>query len=306
MSNTEIYNTGFIDGCFDLFHYGHINAICQSKSKCTLLRVATHSNAEIYNAKKCNPVYNFEDRIIILKECKFIDLLDIESTPYDTTVNILNDKECDIFFHGEDGIDKYPLLDIYNLNKLSIFDRTVGVSTSDVLKRLLDYSKRVKVKTNTNIQYLISLYNNVLSLSNKLYTHKLKKNYILVTCNWDLFNKKHINLLKNIKKKYGDTYNICIDLSTNYNYYCIFNTYETRVLLAGISIVDLIILDDVNNINCTNLVLINSDINSNYIYTNLYYDYSYSEIINDIEIYKNKIISNINFDNYKSKISKIL
>ena len=44
MSNINEFINGFIDGCFDLFHYGHINAIFQSKLKCNILRLSFYIN----------------------------------------------------------------------------------------------------------------------------------------------------------------------------------------------------------------------------------------------------------------------
>ena len=303
--NINSINNGFIDGCFDLFHYGHINAIYQSKLKCNILRLSTHNDYEIYLAKKFYPIYNFEERILLLKECKFIDILDLDSTPYNTSIDILNSKQCDVFFHGEDGINKYPLSEINKLNKLEIFDRTLGVSTSNIIQRLFDYKNNNIIKKNEDKIYLTNLFNNIQSLNNTLYTSVNKDNIILLKCDWDLFNKNHIFLLNDIKIKYGNTYKIYIDLLSNNNEYenYLFSNYEIRVLLSGIKIIDNIILDNNENIICNNLILINTKLNHIFNYQNYYIDNTF---LNDIKIiinYKNNLVNNIDFTQYIHKMS---
>jgi ethanolamine-phosphate cytidylyltransferase len=303
--NINSFICGFIDGCFDLFHYGHLNAIYQSKLNCNKLRLSTHNNEEIYLAKQFYPIYNFEDRIILLKECKFIDILDLDSTPYNTSIEILNDKNCNIFFHGEDGIDKYPLSEINKLNKLVVFNRTKGISTSNIIQRLFDYKNNNIIKKNEDKLYLTSLFNNIQSLNNTLYTSVNKVNIILLKCDWDLFNKNHIFLLNDIKIKYGNTYKIYIDLLSNNNEYenCLFSNYEIRVLLSGIKIIDNIILEYNEDILCNNLVLINTKLNNIFNYQNYIIDDTFLDNMHNIINYKNNLINNIDFTQYINKMS---
>jgi cytidyltransferase-like protein len=294
---------GFIDGCFDLFHYGHVNAIYQSKLKCNNLILATHDNEEIYKAKKCQPVYDFNERLLILKTCKFIDKLNLESTPYNTDIDILNKNHCDIFFHGDDGIDKYPLIDIYKLNKLSIFDRTKGISTSNLLQRIYNYINNDIVKMNDNIDYLNSLYNNIISLSNKLYISKPDSRIVYLKCDWDLFNKFHIYLLQDIKKKYPH-YKLCIDLISpnDINSNILFNKYEIKILLAGIKHIDMILFDTSITVNCTHLVLINTSNDNIFNQTVTNIDDSFQDSIYNIINMKLQRINKIDFMYYTHKL----
>lgn len=304
-----INNNGFIDGCFDLFHYGHINAIYQSKLKCNILRLSTHNNEEIYLSKKFYPIYNFEERILLLQECKFIDILDLDSTPYNTSVDILNSKHCDIFFHGEDGIDKYPLSEINKLNKLSIFDRTTGISTSNIIQRIFDYKNNNIIKTNEDKLYLTTLSNNIKLLDNILYKsiHTDNNNIILLKCDWDLFNKNHIFLLNDIKVKYGNTYDIYIDLLSNNDNdeNVLFNKYEIRVLLSGIKCIDKILLDYNEDIICNDLILINTKLNNIFNFQNYHIDTTFLNNIEKIINYKNNLVNNFDFSQYINKMSYI-
>ena len=42
---------GYIDGCFDVMHSGHFNAIRQAKALCDVLVVGVHTDAEILKHK---------------------------------------------------------------------------------------------------------------------------------------------------------------------------------------------------------------------------------------------------------------
>jgi cytidyltransferase-like protein len=314
MENNKIkYNKGFIDGCFDLFHYGHVNAIIQSKAKCISLRLATHNNEEIYKAKNCYPIYSFENRLKILNECKFIDILDNDSTPYDTTIDILKDKDCDMFFHAEDGIDKYPLLDINLSNKLFIFNRTIGISTSNILSRLLAYKLNNILEIINNKKskkYLTNLYNKIQNLDKELYnTLKINNNSncILLKCDWDLFNENHIELIYNIKKKYGPSYKLYIDLISDCDIdeNILFNKYEIRLLLSIIKNIDCILFNQCDKIFCNNLILINTNNKNIFSYNRLIIDGEYDTSISNLIIHKKDIIEKIDFDKYKHKILKI-
>lgn len=309
MENNKIkYNKGFIDGCFDLFHYGHVNAIIQSRVNCQSLRLATHSNEEIYKAKKSYPIYSFENRLKILNECKFIDILDNDSTPYDTTIDILKNKNCDMFFHAEDGIDKYPLLDIDLSNKLFIFNRTIGVSTSNILSRLLDYKLNNRIEILENKEYLNILYTNIQNLDKELYNNIKTNNnlsYILLKCDWDLFNENHIELMHNIKKKYGTACKLYIDLISDYNIdeNILFNKYEIRLLLSIMKSINGILFNSNCKINCNNLILINTTIDNNiFSYNRLIIDGEFDISIKKLIVHKKNIIENIDFDKYKHKI----
>lgn len=296
------FEDGFIDGCFDLFHYGHINGLYQSKIKCKTLHLATHSNNEILIAKKCFPIYDFNHRLLLLKNCKFIDKLYLNSTPYDTTIDIIHNINCEIFFHGEDGIDKYPLLDINNANKLFIYKRTLGVSTSNILKRLYNYKNNIKIDTFNNIEYLTNLYNEIISFD-KVPIYEID-NIIFLKCDWDLFNQNHINLIKKIKKKYT-SHTLIIDIiSYDLNQKKIFNKFEIRVLLSGIiGIYDIILDNNKTDLNCKRLILINTDIDNIFNYDECIIDNEFNNEINELVKHKEIIIDSIDFVKYKNKIN---
>eukprot|EP01084_Bolivina_argentea_P270235 459458_1 len=81
---------------------------------------------------------NNEQRIAAVQACKWVDEV-IFDVPYSPTQKILNELNCDYVTHGDDmPIDadgNYAYSQV--LNKLKIFRRTHGVSTTQIIQKLL-------------------------------------------------------------------------------------------------------------------------------------------------------------------------
>ncbi len=62
----------FMDGAFDMMHYGHMNAFRLARSLGTHLVVGVNSDESI---KECKgpPLMNDEERLTMVKGCKFVD-----------------------------------------------------------------------------------------------------------------------------------------------------------------------------------------------------------------------------------------
>lgn len=62
--------TGYLSGTFDLFHIGHLNLLRRAKEKCDYLIVGVHVDASHKGKETFIP---FEERIEIVKACKYVD-----------------------------------------------------------------------------------------------------------------------------------------------------------------------------------------------------------------------------------------
>ena len=74
----------YIDGCWDIMHSGHFNAIRQAKMLGKTLVVGIHSDEEILRNKGM-PVMCNEERIAMIKSCKWVDEV-VENAPYSANV----------------------------------------------------------------------------------------------------------------------------------------------------------------------------------------------------------------------------
>lgn len=134
---------GYIDGCFDLMHSGHYNAIRQAKQLCDVLVVGVHSDAEIAGVKG-PPVMFQEERYELLRHVKWADEL-LFDVPYSPSLRTLELARADFCVHGDDlpvGADGRGAYDeMRGSGKLRIVKRTEGVSTTDLVGRLLLLTK---------------------------------------------------------------------------------------------------------------------------------------------------------------------
>lgn len=63
---------GYTTGVFDLFHIGHLNLLLAAKSLCDHLVVGV-STDELALYKNKRPIIPFEERIQIVRACRFVD-----------------------------------------------------------------------------------------------------------------------------------------------------------------------------------------------------------------------------------------
>ena len=62
----------FMDGAFDLFHYGHANAFRQGLALGTYLIVGVNDDVSITECKGA-PLCNDDERLAMVRGCKFVD-----------------------------------------------------------------------------------------------------------------------------------------------------------------------------------------------------------------------------------------
>lgn len=133
----------YIDGCFDCTHSGHFNAIRQARAICDELVVGVHTCEEIAR-QKGPPVMSDDERKSTVESCRWVSEVAF-GTPYTPTLALLDSLNCDFCVHGDDmavnadGVDAYA--EIKAANRMRIVKRTEGVSTTDLVGRLLAVTK---------------------------------------------------------------------------------------------------------------------------------------------------------------------
>jgi len=138
---------GYIDGCFDIMHSGHFNAVRQAKGLCDYLVVGIHSDEEI-SENKALPVLMQDERYALLDHIKWIDEI-LYDVPYSPLLATLEKARADFCVHGDDmpvnaqGFCAYD--DMRDAGKLRIIKRTEGVSTTDLIGRLLTLARQQSV-----------------------------------------------------------------------------------------------------------------------------------------------------------------
>ncbi|GAA0164806.1 nucleotidyltransferase [Lithospermum erythrorhizon] len=133
----------YMDGCFDLMHYGHANALRQARELGDELVVGVVSDEEIVD-NKGPPVLSMEERLALVSGLKWVDEV-IAAAPYAITEEFMNrlfyEHNIDYIIHGDDpcllpdGTDAYALAK--KVGRYKQIKRTEGVSSTDIVGRIL-------------------------------------------------------------------------------------------------------------------------------------------------------------------------
>eukprot|EP01104_Vermistella_antarctica_P017997 TRINITY_DN6537_c0_g1_i1.p1 TRINITY_DN6537_c0_g1~~TRINITY_DN6537_c0_g1_i1.p1 ORF type:complete len:426 (-),score=106.93 TRINITY_DN6537_c0_g1_i1:157-1401(-) len=141
----------WVDGCFDMMHFGHANALRQAKALGDYLIVGIHSDEEIAEHKG-PPVMTLEERCKAVLACKWVDEV-VPAAPFVTSLDILEQFDVTFCVHGDDlvctadGEDTYAA--IKEAGKFRTVPRTCGVSTTALVGRMLLLTKDHFTKQNT-------------------------------------------------------------------------------------------------------------------------------------------------------------
>jgi len=90
---------GYTTGVFDLFHVGHVNLLRNAASLCDKLIVGVSSD-ELVAYKGKSPVIGFEDRVEVVRACRYVDLV-VPQVDMDK-LDALGRYKFDIMFVGDD------------------------------------------------------------------------------------------------------------------------------------------------------------------------------------------------------------
>lgn len=138
MDNDLNYIIGYTCGVYDLFHIGHLNLLKNAKGMCDKLIVGvTVDELVTYKGKKA--MIPFEDRIEIVRSCKYVDAA---IPQYDMDkVKVCKKLGATVLFVGDDWYDTDKWKDYEkecNKEKIKViyFPYTKGISSTLITKTL--------------------------------------------------------------------------------------------------------------------------------------------------------------------------
>ncbi len=130
------YHKMYTSGCFDIFHYGHLNILQKTKELCDYLVVGVSTDELIEKVKGKRPVIPFEERIKLVKAIKYVDEV-IPQTNKDKQ-HIIDTHNIDAISVGDDWRGKFP----ETTCPIEYFTYTESVS-STILKDTLQLQKKI-------------------------------------------------------------------------------------------------------------------------------------------------------------------
>jgi len=203
----------WVDGCFDMLHFGHANAIRQARALGHELFVGSHSDEEVIRYKG-PPIMTADERYEALRACKWVDFV-VENYPYCTRLKDIERFEVDFVVHGDDistdlsGRNSYQ--DIIDAGRFKVVKRTEGISTTDLVGRMLlctkGHFKGEEVDSplikdakdpSTNLRYLTTS-RKIAQFSNQR-TPSPDDKIVYVDGAFDLFHIAHMRILEAARK----------------------------------------------------------------------------------------------------------
>jgi choline-phosphate cytidylyltransferase len=132
----------YCDGIYDLFHQGHARQMMQAKNifpKCEVYLIVGCCNDEMTHAKKGVTVLTDTERYEAIRHCRYVDEV-LKDAPWMITEKFLQANKIDFVAQDStpyvsDGNDIYKM--VKDKNMFVPTQRTDGISTSDILKRII-------------------------------------------------------------------------------------------------------------------------------------------------------------------------
>ena len=128
------YKIMYTTGCFDIFHYGHLNILSKSKDLCQKLIVGVSTDQLILKEKGKLPVIPFLERVKIVESIKYVDMVVPQTNK--NKQEAIDKYNIDAISVGDDWKGRYPKTSC----PVEYFTYTPNVS-STILKGLLSISK---------------------------------------------------------------------------------------------------------------------------------------------------------------------
>ena len=99
------YKIGYIAGVFDLFHVGHLNMFKRAKAQCEHLIVGVVTDEGVRKYKKVEPFIPFEERIEMVRSCRYVDEAVEIPVNYGGTRDAYRLYHFDVQFSGSDYVN---------------------------------------------------------------------------------------------------------------------------------------------------------------------------------------------------------
>jgi cytidyltransferase-like protein len=130
MSTDQARKRIMVDMSMTLIHHGHIRLLRKVRETGHAVVVALTTDEEILAYKGYTPELSYAQRLEILESVKYVD--EIVPSPWLIDEAFMDKHGCDFLAHGSDNFNHV------REERLVLFPRTEGISSSDIRCRVLD------------------------------------------------------------------------------------------------------------------------------------------------------------------------
>jgi len=134
-----------INGCFDIIHLNHFKILHKAKCAGDILVVGLNSDISVKRLKgKGRPILDQDERAKTLLFLPYVDYVYIynEDTPEDFIRMVKPDTHVNDSFYGDNCVEKKVVEEFGG--KLYIVNKFSGISTSEIISRIDNFSKELK------------------------------------------------------------------------------------------------------------------------------------------------------------------
>lgn len=126
---------GYLGGCWDLLHIGHINYIREAKKQCDYLIVDVTPDEIVFEQKKKYPTIKENDRLEVIRAIKYVDRAELSGKGRD--IEALEKYGYNVLFLSEDHRGKKYYNELENeMNKRGVkviyIPYTQGISSTQI------------------------------------------------------------------------------------------------------------------------------------------------------------------------------
>lgn len=124
---------GFVNGCFDILHVGHIGLFEFAKSHCDKLVVALDTDERVRHNKGLNRPFNtLLDRVLMVASIMYVDEVKWFATDEELT-SLVRDISPDVMVVGEEYTTR-RVIGAEHAKELKFFRKIDGYSTTKILE----------------------------------------------------------------------------------------------------------------------------------------------------------------------------
>jgi cytidyltransferase-like protein len=137
----------YVDMIADMFHPGHVSFLKKAKAQGDYLIVGIIGD-EVATDYKRTPIMTLEERSEMVRSCRYVDEV-IENSPICVPSEFLDEHKIDWVVHGDDyaeGVANYCFQAAIDRGIYKTVPYTPGISTSDIIKRILSRGESILTK----------------------------------------------------------------------------------------------------------------------------------------------------------------